>query len=279
MNKENEVNVICVQYKPKYKDPIANSKFLSELLTCYKKEDLIDMIVFPEMTLAGYIFSSKEDIEPYLEEYNKGPTFDLCSELSKRLNCYVFMGYAERLNDTLYNSCMITDRTGSSLFSYHKSFLFEKDKIWCVEGNGFGYLEITSHQGKKLKLGIGICMDINPYEFTSPWEKMEFSTHCFEKDVDIIVFLTNWTDEKPDVNTKEEMLDLINYWAARFKPFMNKNIKKKKYFLAADRIGKEFDTNYHGNSCILQITPKPSLLVCLDKKKQTTINSILRFDD
>lgn len=279
MKKTNEVNAICVQYEPKYKDPSSNSTFLKELLQKYKEEDMIDIIIFPEMTLPGYIFKSQEDIEPFLEEYNKGPTYDLCSELSKRLNCYVFMGYAERLSNTLYNSCMITDRTGLPLPSYHKTFLFEKDKTWCVEGDSFGYLEIISHQGKKVKLGIGICMDINPYEFTSPWDKMEFSTYCFNKDVDIIVFLTNWTDEIPDLNTKKEMFDLIDYWASRLNPFLANSSQKSKYFLAANRIGKEFDTCYHGNSCIFQITPKLLLLRSLDKKKQTTINLKLLLND
>jgi hypothetical protein len=27
---------------------------------------------------------------------------------------------------------------------------------------------------------------------------MEFATHCIEKDVDIIIFPTNWTDDKPN---------------------------------------------------------------------------------
>ena len=53
-------------------------------------------------------------------------------------------------------------------------------------------LNIKSNAGRDVKLGIGICMDLNPYEFTAPFEKMEFSTFCKENDVECIVFLTNW---------------------------------------------------------------------------------------
>ena len=65
-------------------------------------------------------------------------------------------------------------------------------KSWSVEGKGFGVMNIRSNAGRDVKLGIGICMDLNPYEFTAPFEKMEFSTFCKENDVDCIVFLTNW---------------------------------------------------------------------------------------
>ena len=70
-------------------------------------------------------------------------------------------------------------------------------------------MEITTHQGKNIKLGIGICMDINPYEFEAPFDKMEFANHCLDKDVDLIVFLTNWTDSEPEKQDKVEKVSNI----------------------------------------------------------------------
>ena len=37
-----------------------------------------------EMTFCGYKFKNKEDIEPFLEEAGKGPTFDWCSKIANR---------------------------------------------------------------------------------------------------------------------------------------------------------------------------------------------------
>jgi protein N-terminal amidase len=225
------------------------------------------------MALTGYIFDNKEDIAPFLEEYNKGLTYDFCSNLSKKFDCYVFCGYPERTNENIfYNSCMITNRLGEAQPSYRKHFLYEMDKTWCIEGEDFGYLEIEDREGNMIKLGIGICMDLNPWEFKSPWEDMEFSTFCNKKDVDLILFLTNWLDNEPEKTTKKEILHMINYWVARLEPFFNNPLKKSVYFLAANRSGKERETTFIGCSSAVRIkNGKVSLLNNLGKNEESTI--------
>ena len=86
------------------------------------------------------------------------------------MNCYTVGGYAEDYQDEngkqyYYNSCYIIDREGGLFLNYRKSFLYETDKIWASEGQGFKAFEISNHEGKKFKATVGICMDINPYEF------------------------------------------------------------------------------------------------------------------
>lgn len=276
MNKSNnQVNVLLVQYNPQFKKISQNIEYLTKLLSKYSKEDKIDIIVFPEMTLSGYIFDSAEDILPYTSYNDSGETYDFCTSLAKRLESYIFLGYPEKTKDgKLYNSCMIVNKKGEVLPSYHKHFLYEDDKRWCLEGDEFGYLEITTHNGKNIKLGIGICMDINPYDFKAPWDKMEFANHCLDKDVDLIVFLTNWTDFEPNDNSMKAINKSISYWCERLSPFLSKKNKlkdKNVYFLAADRIGKEKTTSFLGCSCILQLTPELQLLKYLDKTQQDTI--------
>lgn len=36
------------------------------------------MVIFPEMAFTGYVFDSKEEIDPYLEVAAEGPTFLYC---------------------------------------------------------------------------------------------------------------------------------------------------------------------------------------------------------
>ena len=74
--------------------------------------------------------------------------------------------YAEKTyDDKYYNSCFIIKPDGTS---YRKHFLYYDDERWSLEGDKFGYMEIVTKKGLKLKLGIGICMDINNYQFKSP---------------------------------------------------------------------------------------------------------------
>ena len=245
------LNSVLIQYFPYPREICLNIKTIDSLLCKYSFEDKIDIVLLPEMALTGYIFDTQSDIEPYLEIYNNGETYNFCSAISQRLNCYVFCGYPEKTvdksNDSVYyNSCMITDRQGKALPSYRKHFLYEMDKTWCIEGNEFGYLEIETRNGTEVKLGIGICMDLNPCEFKAPWEAMEFATFCLEKNVDVILFLNNWLDNEPEMKTKREVLHMINYWIMRLQPFLENELDKDVHFLAANRCGKERDTNFIG---------------------------------
>ncbi len=283
-NYQNTVKVICVQYDPKYKDVKANIKKLELMFQPYSEKDEIDIVIFPEMTLSGYIFDDLNDIKPYTSYYDKGEQFEFISNLAKKLKCYCFMGYAEKTyDDKYYNSSFIITPEGVSLPSYRKHFLYEDDERWSLEGDKFGYMEIISKKGLKLKLGIGICMDINNYQFKTPWEKMEFATHCIEKDVDIIIFLTNWTDQKPNNLSEDNKYELWNYWVSRMEPFlkrnkMNKYQGKNVYFCAADRIGHEKTTSFHGCSCVMKLSPnKPSIVNSCGKRDSVLLCTLLYF--
>ena len=258
-NKKKLVKVLCVQFLPKFKDVKANISHLEQMLEKYTEKDGIDIIVFPEMSLSGYIFDNLQDIQPYTSLYNQGEQFEFISKLSKRLKCYSFLGYAEVTQDNkYYNSCFIITPDGESLPSYRKHFLYTDDERWSLEGKDFGYMEITSKRGIPLKLGIGICMDINPYKFKSPFEKMEFANHCLNKNVDLIIFPTNWIDGSPDDTSELHKHELWSYWMDRMRPYQykSKKIKKNVYLLCANRIGKEKTTTFHGCSCVMKVAPE-----------------------
>ena len=230
MKSNKKINVLLVQYYPKFKDIESNIATLTKYFSNFKKEDNIDIIVFPEMALTGYIFDDLSDIKPYLSYYNKGIQYDFASNLAKKFECYVFLGYPEITEDNkYYNSCMILEPNGNSLPSYHKHFLYKDDKTWCIEGDSFGYLEIKTKKGIQLKLGIGICMDINPYEFKAPFNAFEFAKFCKKKDVDLIIFPTNWNDEPDGKNDTFGVMHMLNYWLERLTPMVQKS-KKKNIF-------------------------------------------------
>ena len=64
------------------------------------------------MAFTGYIFHSREEILPYVEELHQGLTYSWCFHQSRRLNCHVLCGFPEKDNDILYNSFMIVDPQG-----------------------------------------------------------------------------------------------------------------------------------------------------------------------
>jgi protein N-terminal amidase len=111
----------------------------------------VDLLVLPEMFLSGYMFSSRKDIDPYLENGRTGPTATLCGELARRCGCWVIGGYPERgeagEDETTelvkaYNSAVVVSPEGAVFGNYRKSFLFDTDKSWAEEGESDGYASI-----------------------------------------------------------------------------------------------------------------------------------------
>lgn len=279
-NTKNHIKVLCIQFEPKYKDVKSNISHLEQMLSKYSEKDDIDIIVFPEMALSGYIFDNAQDIQPYMSLYNQGEQYEFVSNLSKRLKCYSFLGYAEvTQKGHYYNSCFIITPEGESLPSYRKHFLYTDDERWSLEGKNFGYIEITTKKGIQLKLGIGICMDINPYKFKSPFKKMEFANHCLNKNVDLIIFPTNWIDSEPNDTSELHKHDLWNYWMERMEPYKKNNSKNKKnvYMLCANRIGTEKTTTFHGCSCIMKIAPDFEVIAGAGLKEEAIVEATLNL--
>ena len=62
-------------------------------------------------------------------------------------------------------------------------------------------------------------------------------------------------------------MEMLNYWLERLTPIVNKG-KKTKYFLAADRTGKEKTSTFIGCSCAIKISPNVEIIDNFDKIKQ-----------
>lgn len=122
-------------------------------------------------------------------------------------------------------------------------------------------------------------MDINPYEFTAPYQLKEFANFCKNKDTDLIVFLTNWLnasegDSEMFKESEERSFDLLNYWLDRCSPFLNSD-NKDCYFLAANRSGIERTIKFAGSSAIIKLSNNPALIDKLSIGEENIIfNSI-----
>lgn len=102
---------------------------------------------------AGYAFPDAAAVTPHLEDPKSGPTSTFCSQLCKRLHCYVVAGYPERLAadeprkpvldqkpyDTITdevgaNSAIFYGPDGEFIGNYRKTNPFETDMTWSKPG-------------------------------------------------------------------------------------------------------------------------------------------------
>ena len=272
------LKLIIVQNNPVYKDIQKNINYLNETLQPFSESDKIDLVLFTEMALTGYFFDSKEDIGPYTSYCNKGDTFEFCSNISKKLKCYTFLGYPEKLdNGNLYNSLMITDRNGNLIKSYHKKNLFKDDKKWCTAGKNFEYIDILTNMGKTARLALGICLDYyyssNDFNF-----QHEYAKYFCDKNINFFIFPTNWADKNHEDNSEECIKESIyNKWLFPLKPIFKEAEKRNIYLLAADRTGIERNIYLLGCSCIVKLGMRCKIIDYLDKNKNGIIVKELEY--
>jgi protein N-terminal amidase len=62
-----------------------------------------DILLLPEMAFSGYMFDSKEEVEPFTEKCGEGLTFQWCANTAREYNCMVVAGYPEKSDDKFYN--------------------------------------------------------------------------------------------------------------------------------------------------------------------------------
>ena len=279
MSSNSYMKVIIVQNNPVYKNISKNIEILNEYLKDFTSEDKIDVVLFTEMALTGYFFDSKEDIGPYTSYCDEGETFDFCSSISKKLKCYTFLGYPEKVRDntTLYNSLMITDREGKFLKSYHKKNLFIDDQKWSTPGDKFEYIDILTNCGKEARLALGICLD---YYYSSDPNNFcyEYIKNFLNKNINFLIFPTNWADTNHTDNSPECIYKSVyENWLKPIFPIMKEGIDRKIYLLAADRTGIERNKYLLGCSCIVKLGFNCKLIKYLDKTTNGVIVETLEF--
>lgn len=248
--------IASCQFDPQWGDVEGNMKTCDRLLESYTSDD-IDVLILPEMAFSGYVFHSKEEIEPYLEDAETGPTVQWAKKQALRLKSYVVVGYPQKFDEsTNYNSLCFVDPKGNLIATYQKSFLYETDENWAEEGPGFVSMDVKGNQ-----VGLGICMDINPKQFKADFYSREFASFHLDRDTELILFPMAWLKSK-DVDENEDnprsfhtsaAFSTMRYWIARLSPLCGTSNKQQSVvFACCNRIGKERGSEFAGNSCVLR---------------------------
>ncbi|SPC62771.1 related to NTA1 - Amidase [Ustilago sp. UG-2017b] len=374
-----ERRIACLQLDSKHADVSRNIDTVLDLVSnlildsdSNSNINSIDLLVLPELALTGYVFETREEINPFLEDAttflppsslftstssspstfitacrsscasSSSPSLTLGAHLAQQLRCHVVIGFPERISHEesssrapsigAYQSVTLTppfdarpkdvrissngtveaspDQTvnyrasnsaalfapdGSLQHVFRKHFLFETDEKWASAGSGFESLHIPD-------LGnvcVAICMDLNPFQFRTPFDYCELASFCVQRDVDLLVMPMAWLlpkHQEPRVDSSPS-LSTISYWAMRCLPFFNPQTastqpsssatavgdaavgnanplsSKMRYLAATNRVGTEAKSTFAGSSCVLQmkVGQRPLLLDSLGTKKEACL--------
>ena len=113
----------------------------------------VEMLVFPETCLCGYDYDKEHDIHNKLAETLDGESLSCVKKLAVKYNMHVVLGFAELVDETVYNSAAIVFPTGE-IDVYRKIHLPFDEKKWAVCGN-----EPKIFDTKWGKVGVTICYD------------------------------------------------------------------------------------------------------------------------
>ena len=213
------VRLAAIQYRPPRADPDAARRELAALCT-QAAEEGARLVVCPEMATCGYVWRSAKEICPHVEPM-EGPTFAILSDVAKRSETWIVVGFPERLGSRLYNSALLIDTQGSLAACYRKNLLFELDHAWASPGEDRVFLDTGFGS-----LFPAICMDLNDWRMGVALRRLS---------PDIVAFCTNWVDKGSDV---------LSYWQAQLTGWQG-------WFVAANTWGEERGVRFCGQSRIL----------------------------
>ncbi|KAI9746477.1 MAG: Carbon-nitrogen hydrolase [Claussenomyces sp. TS43310] len=255
------MRIACLQFAPVLGDVDNNIDRANEVLRKADPRDL-DLLILPELAFSGYNFESLQHIKPYLELSKSGATSDWACTTARTYKCVVIVGYPERVDMTpqwpanaeYYNSAVIANAEGRIIANYRKSHLYYTDETWALEGpDGFYNGEIEGLG----TVAIGICMDLNPYKFESPWSDWEFAHHILYREANLVVVSMAWLTREDATYVSSAPLkpdeDSLSYWAARLEPLIRTEDGEEIVVVLANRCGTEGEAVYAGTSTVLGI--------------------------
>jgi len=255
------MRIACLQFSPVLGDIDNNLNRADAVLSRANPKDL-DLLVLPELAFTGYNFKSLQHITPYLEPTTSGITSLWARTTALKHDCVVTVGYPEKVditpkwpaNPEYYNSAITVNSEGETIANYRKSFLYYTDETWALEGpDGFYDGEIEGLGN----VAMGICMDLNPYKFETPWSAWEFAYHVLHKQANLVVLSMAWNTREDarsySRSPKAPDMETLSYWLARLEPLIRAEDEGEIIVVIANRCGTEGDAVYAGTSTVLGI--------------------------
>ena len=226
MKSDRTVTVAAVQMDPQFNAVTKNR----EAILAWGREAAgmgVELIVFPECALGGYVFESKAEAQEAAEPV-PGPTSAALGELCADLNVHMVAGILEAAGNEIYNSVLIVGPAGL-IAVYRKTHL-------PVLG-----VDRFAQPGGALKVvqtPVGVLGPLICYDLRFP----ETPRVLALKGAEIIVHATNWPRPSSDFP------DFVTKAAAR---------ASGVFIISANRVGEERGTTFLGRSQIIPPSGRP----------------------
>jgi predicted amidohydrolase len=233
-----KIKIAAVQMDPKLMKPTEN---LASIVSAVKKaaDNQAQLIVFPECSLTGYIFSSRQEALPFAESIPGASTENLAS-LCKDLNVYVIFGLLEKENDRLFNAAAFVGPNGL-IGKYRKNHLPFLGVDRFVDR---GDRPFNVYQTPIGNIGLYICYDV-----VFP----ESSRTMALQGADILALPTNFPQGRGEI--------IATYVVT------TRAIENMVHVVSADRIGSERGHSFAGLSKIVDASWNILALASPDKEE------------
>ncbi|HUV56780.1 MAG TPA: carbon-nitrogen hydrolase family protein [Dehalococcoidales bacterium] len=232
-----KIKIAAVQMEPKLMKIEENLDGMAEA-TKQAANNQANLIVFPECSLTGYIFSSRHEALPFAETI-PGPSTEKLASICRELGVYVIFGLLEKENDRLFNAAAFLGPEGL-IAGYRKNHLpfLGVDRFVDAGDKPFGV-----HQTPIGNIGLEICYDIAFPESSRVMTLLG---------ADILVLPTNFP------HSRGEKLNLLVSARA---------IENRVHVVSADRVGSERGYSFSGMSKIVDASGDILGLASRDKEE------------
>jgi len=231
------VKVAAAQTDPKL---MQNRDNMAGMIEMVKKaaDNKANLVVFPECSLTGYVFQSRQEALPFAETI-PGPSTEALSALCRQRNVYVIYGLLEKAGDKLFNAAAFVGPEGliGGYRKIHLPFL-GIDRFVDKGDRPFQVYPIPIG-----KVGMHICYDILFPESARIMTLLG---------ADIVVLSTNFPEGRG------ETLNCV----ARAR-----TIENKVHLVLSDRVGTERGFTFAGMSNVVSATGDVLSLASPDKEE------------
>jgi predicted amidohydrolase len=218
------MKVAAVQMHPRFAQPEKNRAILRQYCEKAAKQE-VDLIVFPELCVSGYNFTSQHQVLNLAESLPDGPTVTHLIDLADQFQMTIVIGIAE-LEDTsqVFNSSAIVSPQGFE-GKYRKMHLFAREKEFFQSGDEPPRVWKLA----KAAIGVLVCFD---------WAFPEAARILMLEGCEILCLPAN----------------LVLPYAQR--TMVGRSIENRIFSILANRIGSEGTLTFTGRSQITDIHGK-----------------------
>jgi predicted amidohydrolase len=223
------VRIAVAQYEPRVGELDHNHAEAARWAT-RAAERGAQLIVLPELSSSGYVFTDESEAARTAENADAGPLVERLHYVCVRNGCHIVVGINERDGEQRHNSAVLIGPEGR-IATYRKLHLFHDEQSWFTPGESVVVADTPLG-----RIGMIICFDL---WFPEPARALALAG------AEIIAVPTNWVS-----SFKPTVWDDRGYCQGDYVA-MATAAQNGVVMACADRIGVERGTTFLGASIIV----------------------------